>query len=85
MAEYGLQYVFHEIHLATACNNESICPVTFKYLNQTYSPLMNAFWRAPAGYGDTNIPLDEMQKFVRFQVYVNHQHYVSSINGGVEN
>lgn len=40
------------------------------YLGRAYVPLMNAVWGASgSGYGETDIPLEEMQHFVSNQVY----------------
>ncbi len=40
------------------------------YMNRSYTPLMNAVWRSAAsGYGDTMIPLAQMQHHVSGQVY----------------
>jgi hypothetical protein len=39
------------------------------YFGRAYTPLMNAVWMASSGYGDTDVPLDTMEKFVSHEVY----------------
>jgi hypothetical protein len=39
------------------------------YLGRAYTPLMTAVWGSSSGYGDTQIPLDQMEHHVSTQVY----------------
>lgn len=46
------------------------CAATARsYLSRSYVPLVNAAWKSSVGYGDTRIPLEQMQNHVSTEVY----------------
>ena len=62
------QYIHHKARLAAA--GPSGAGVARSFFNQAYAPTLTAVWHSDA-YGQTQIGLDAMKKFVSLQIYAN--------------
>ena len=64
------EFTMHVPRLAAAAPDSAGVNTAQSYLSRAYVPLMNAVWDADPshGYGDTTIPLVQMQHFITLQV-----------------
>ncbi len=62
-------FVLHVPRLAAAAPDEAGVNPAQSFLTRTYVPLMNAGWRAQAGFGNTSIPLAQMKHHISGQVH----------------
>jgi hypothetical protein len=65
--DYLNDYLQHELVLANAGPPQ--IDTARSYVQSAYSPLANAAWQWPSGYGWTMVPIDQMEGFVSAQTY----------------
>ena len=68
-ADHVNEFTMHPPRLAASTAAPSSASLTRVFFNETYFPLLTAFWKSTGPYGDTNVTLDVMKRHVSLQIY----------------